>query len=83
MESLDEISHVVVKEPGWLCADRAGWPAASRTVFPVLGVTFALRGLGLGFLRRAEAQGFARRARPGHADGLHVDDIVRLFLQVP
>lgn len=48
--------------------------------FPVLHVTFALRGLGLCFLRCAEAQGFACWARSGHADGLHMHNVVRLLL---
>lgn len=45
--------------------------------------TFTLRGLSFGFLRRSEAQGFAQRARPRHADGLDMHNVVCLFLQVP
>lgn len=45
--------------------------------------TFTLGGLSLGLLRRSEAQGFAQRARPRHADGLDMHNVVGLFLQVP
>lgn len=45
--------------------------------------TFAFRGLGLGFLWGSEAQRFAQRARPRHADRLNMYDVVRLLLQVP
>ncbi|MEQ2158840.1 hypothetical protein GOODEAATRI_016339 [Goodea atripinnis] len=40
-------------------------------------------GLGLSLLWGSEAQWFAQRARPGHADGLNVHDVVCLLLQVP
>lgn len=45
--------------------------------------TFTLRGLSLGLLGRSEAQRFAQWARPRHADGLDMHNVVCLLLQVP
>lgn len=52
-------------------------------VLPLCYSTFTLRGLSLGLLWRSKAQWFAQRARPRHADGLDMHNVVGLFFQVP
>lgn len=44
---------------------------------------FTLSALGLGLLWGSEAQWFAQRARPEHADGLDMHNVICLLFQVP
>lgn len=97
--SLDKISQDIVKRLSPLCTHCLEKDREMSKVFfsrsvdtvgdrakvcvCVLYFTFTLRGLSLGLLRCSEAQGFAQRARPRHADGLDMHNVVCLLLQVP